>query len=69
MVEKTADLPVQQATKVELNINLKIGKALGLTMLLSFIGRAYEVIEQTRTVRLWPKADIRSCTANVRFRG
>jgi putative tryptophan/tyrosine transport system substrate-binding protein len=58
MGEKTADLPVQQATKVELNINVKIGKALGLTMLLSLIGRADEVIEQTRTVRYWHKADI-----------
>ena len=69
MGEKTADLMVQQATKVELNINLKIGRALGLTMLLSFIGRTDEVIEQTRTVRFWPIADIPSCTANACFRG
>jgi putative ABC transport system substrate-binding protein len=43
--EKPIDLPVQAPTKYELVVNLKAGKALGLTVPASFLATADEVVE------------------------
>jgi len=43
--EKPPDLPVEQATKVALILNLKTAKALGISVPLPLLGRADEVFE------------------------
>jgi ABC transporter substrate binding protein len=53
---KPSDPPVQEPTKIDLIVNLKIAKPLGITIPPSILARADEVIEWTLYFRLWPIA-------------
>jgi hypothetical protein len=59
---------VQQVTKLELFINMKTARSLGLTVSLSLPGGADELMESKMVNVALPKADMSKASLNVRFR-
>jgi hypothetical protein len=59
---------VQQVTKLELIINMKTARSLGLTVPLSLPGGADELMESKMINVALPKADMPKACLNVRFR-